>query len=281
MKYWIQIFSLSQLEKLNLDKYDYIYWGTETCIFKKSFDNEKIGKDYLKKYNKLLNWKKLVYVSWLLPKFIEEKYFKFLEELIEVYQDNLEITINDWWIYNFLKKKKYLWKIKINIWTNLYYHVKDPYASVIKPEKFIQISIDRQFYNNFFKKLGFNWNLEFYYPKHWIDFKYISFPKTLYFPYVQYSFTRACPWSLEKAWEKVSKLVLDCGWCDRKYYSQQVKQKLKWKDLLVESIYVPNAQYYDVSKYINLEDIKKNIDIDVIIDNSLLVKKNKTDDFWR
>ena len=90
----------------------------------------------------------------------------------------------------------------------------------------------------------------------------------MYYPYVQYSFTRACPWSLAKAGEKVSKLILDCAWCDKNYYSQQVKQNLKWKDLQTESIYVPNGQYYKMNT--NIKDI--NLNLDRIIFNHLIIE---------
>ena len=272
MQKFIQVISLSQIENIDLSNYDGVYFWTDTCAFKKQFDDEKIDKDYLFKYKKILNWKKLVYETSLIPKFVEEFFFNFLEQVIEVFWENLEISINDWWVYYFLKKKNYLDKVDINIGPNFYYHVKDPYASLIETEKFMQISIDKQFYNDFYKKLWFSW-LEFFYPLHWVEFKTITFPKYLFYPYVQYSFTRACPWSLSKAWEKVSKLILDCAGCDRNYYTQQVKQNLKWKDLLVESIYIPNGQYYDISKYKKLEDIKEKIKLDRIIYNDLLIKE--------
>jgi len=272
MEKFIQVVSLSQLETIDLSKYDGIYFWIDTCNFKKQFDDEKVNENYLLKYKKILNWKKIVYETALVPKFVENKFFSFLKLFIKVFWENLEISINDWGVYYFLKKNNYLDNIDINIWPNFYYHVKDPYASLIETERFMDISIDKKFYNDYFKKLNFSW-LEFFYPLHGLEIKNLSFKKFLFYPYVQYSFTRACPWSLAKAGEKVSKLILDCAWCDRNYYKQQVKQKLKWKDLLVESIYVPNAQYYDISKFYKIEDIEKQLEVFRIIDNHLIIKQ--------
>lgn len=266
----IQVISLSQLDNVNLDDYDLVYFWVDTCAFKYRFDYENIDRNYLEKYKKKLSGKKIVFVSSLIPKFVEDNFFSFLSLLIDVFLPEIEITINDWWVFNYLKNNGYLWKLKINIWPNFYYHVKDPYASCIEPEKFKKISIDKQFYNDYYKKLWFSW-LEFFYPLHWIEFEFLDFDKYLYFPYVQYSFTRACPWSLLKAGEKVSKLILDCSGCDKNYYKQQVRQNLKWKNLLTESIYLPNWQYYDISNYIKLETIKKNIKPTRIIYNYLLI----------
>ena len=261
------------MENIDLNKYDWVYFWVDTCAFKNKFDYEKLDKDYFEKYKKLLNWKKLVYETSLVPKFVEEKFFDLLKLIIDVFAPNLEISINDWWVYHFLAKNNYLDKVQINIGPNFYYQVRDPYASIIESERFLQISIDKKFYEKFYKEKNFV-GLEFFYPLQGVVFKEINFQNYLFYPYVQYSFTRACPWALEKAGERVSKLILDCAWCDKNYYKQQVRQNLKWKDLLVESIYLPNGQYYDLSKYKKLEDIEKKLKISRVIDNKLLVKQN-------
>lgn len=264
MKESIQLFKLEQFNKLEKN-YDFITWWTETCIFKWILKKEDI---YILK-EKIWS-KKLVYITSLLPWCFEKEYFIFLKDFIDIIWDNLEITINDWWIYYFLEKNWYLKHININIWHNLYYHVKDPYAIFLNSDKNKRISIDNEFYQKFFK--SFN-GLDLYFPYHGLDIKYLqSFNKNIYYPYVQYSFTRACPWALVNAWERKSKLVVRCNWCPSNYYESIVNQKLKFKNLNLESYYVPNWQYYSIKDKFSIEDIKDKLDNEYITYNNFIVE---------
>ena len=275
MEKGLQIFDISQLEKIDINCYDFIVLWAETCIFKLKFEKNKkeefLNNFELLRLREILNGKTLVYVTSLLPEYVRKKYLTFLENLIKIlWEKDIEITINDWWIYKWLQNNNLVWTLKLNIWTNLYYHVKDPYA-VYYREKFRYISIDKEFYNKFFKDKWFNWYLEVYYPLQGLEIRSLDYPISLYYPFVQYSFTRACPWSLKKWWEKVSRLILSCWGCPKDYYTGIVKQTLKWKDLNLESNYVPNAQYYSIEKFYTLDAIKKSLKVDRVVYNYNLV----------
>ena len=276
MQKWIQIFDINQLKKIDIYNYDFVVLGTETCIFKVKFDDLKwvfLTNKQIEYLKVLLNWKKLVYITSLLPEYVKDKYFAFLKNLIEIIGVNkIEITINDWWIYNWLKQNKYIWKVVLNIWTNFYYHVKDPYAKYYQ-NKFKRISIDRYFYNDFFRNLWFNWYLEVYYPLQGLEIKYLNFPVSLYYPFVQYTFSRACPWSLVRGWERVSKLILSCWGCPKNYYENIVHQRLKRKQLNLKSFYIPNWQYYNIEDFYSIDDIINAIDIYRVVYNTFLINE--------
>lgn len=267
----IQIFNLNQIDKI-WKQYDRVYLWVDSCIFKNIFEEQKLNEflDFLKLRNL-----SLTIVSALLPEIFVNDYKKFLEIILDSWIRDLEITINDFWVFQFLKKWWYLDKkddqwnflIKINIWTNLYYQIKDPYAVVVEKADADRISIDNEYYDKFFQKQWYN-ALESYIPLSWYKNHCLDFPLYVYYPYVMYSFTRACPWKLIEKWESKSRLLKTCDWCPKDYYKNITRQKLIWKDFKYESIYVPNAQYY--KNEFNIEQFKPTR----LIDNHLLIQED-------
>ena len=74
MEKGLQIFDINQLKEINLEEYDFVALWTETCIFKVKFENSWLflSSREIFKLRTILNWKKLIYITSLLPEYVEK-----------------------------------------------------------------------------------------------------------------------------------------------------------------------------------------------------------------
>lgn len=213
------------------------------------FDDENFINKILKLNKKITITSPIISEKWI------KKFFIFLDKFLKKInkENELEIVVNEHWIFHKLKKDYS--EIKIIWWNFLSGQNKDPYLkNFIDKNEHKKLSIDSDYYKNLFKKTQID-RIELYNCFQWIDIKN-NFEINLYFPFIVYSINRYCVNALINQNKDYLTIVEECVWC-KDIENKDLDMSLKiWEDN-IEQYFRWNKQFYKNDIQIENKNIKR------------------------
>ncbi len=237
----------TDLEK-DFSEYDRLYIWDQYCEHNMFyfFDDKVFLENIIDLNKKITITTPVISEKWLI------KFFSFLNDFINNITD-LEIVINDLWVFHKLRKKYP--QIKLVWWNFLSWQNKDPYLKVFNENvEHKNLTIDSSYYENLLNKEKIE-NIELYNVFQWINVNH-NFNINLYYPFIVYSINRHCPNAIIKEKLDYVKIVEDCSWC-KDLAKNDLNMQLKIGNELVTQYYRWNKQFYKNDNLIEIKNIKR------------------------
>lgn len=224
---------------------------------------------YLKKdfyISDILNsWKKITIVSpcTCTQKTIDVFKQYLIDNLSIFHEHEIEIEINDFWIYYLLNELGI--KVTFLIWPYLYYQKRDSVSYYLETHNdysendldiLWNISVNNVLYKRMFQEMWFKW-LEIYNYTLLRDMNFVDLPIHLHYPHIVKSITKYCYNHLLSNNSQFLKVVEDCSWCEWKEWSYEY-----WNFWIVWK-YSANKYYYTLFS----QDLLKRFPISRIVYN--------------